>query len=387
MQLLAGDEVLSVNGDAPQRCIEAVVAPLGMPSGEPAVLRIRRPAPPIVTLPAVIVDGPEASGVQVPGSTPTFGGSFGGYGLAPGEFSMPCNVLILPDGDVVVADSGGCRVQVMSPDGELRRILASSGEEPGQLNFPAGLAVADDSLYVADRGNCRVQRLRLSDGTPLACSDGAPHAAAGDDAGGAEELLNYPWGVALHCGCVYVSDMRGRLCVLDACHLTLRGSFACLGSGQLVSPHAMAIVNDELYVVEHDCHCVRVMALASVAAAEESIGTTTPFFTGHERVIGRQGGAAGEFQHPVGVAVHEHMLLVSEFTGRRVQALTLVGEPLFVLASPSGTRLLGLGVGASRIFVGDFDGDCVHWWTRPGADDLQKTSMPCFEPRREGEES
>ena len=93
--------------------------------------------------------------------------SVGGHGVAAGQFTMPCNLLALPDGALVVADGGGCRLQVLSPLGELQHVFGCRGEQAGQLNYPAGLALDGDALIVVDRGNCRLQRLRL-DGQPLA---------------------------------------------------------------------------------------------------------------------------------------------------------------------------------------------------------------------------
>jgi len=310
-------------------------------------------------------------------------GSFGGYGLAPGLFSLPASILALPDGDLVVADGGACRLQIVSPEGELRHVLGSFGELPGELNYPAGLAADDDgNLFVADRGNCRVQKLRIADGAPLASTaptarrpapsaassqEGATQAAeAGGEAGGEEggeddeaaeeegELLNYPWGIALDgAGRVFTSDMRGRICVLDDATLAL----LCCHTPRDPpgSPHGMAIWRDELFVADHDNHRVLALRLGGASGA--------PYFAGGERAIGSYGAAPGQFEHPIGLAVLEGKLLVSEFTGRRVQALDAAsGAPLFALPAPANTRLLGLCALEHRIYVGDFDVDRVHCW-------------------------
>ena len=386
-------------------------------------------------------------------------GSFGGYGLAPGLFSMPCNLLALPDGDLVVADGGGCRLQIFSPEGELRRTIGERGEAPGCFNYPAGMAAdGAGALYVADRGNCRVQKLRLSDGAHLATSHatgrgGGGGAGGGKVGGGGEangeagggcgvdaaarhpagagvanggggrhrgssaltdaahgsELLNYPWGIALATGVLFASDMRGRVCALDA--RTLRLLCVHAPAGGLGSPHAMAVWRDELFVVDHDRHRVQAYALAppgrriappsagrapgmlgggggssgdgdggggdgdgggdgggweggGEGGGEGALRPAACFFSGASRSIGGRGAAAGQFEHPIGLTVSEAgLLIVSEFTGRRVQALCArSGVPLFVLPAPSGTRLLGLCAASDRVYVGDFDIDRVHWW-------------------------
>ena len=365
--------------------------------------------------------------------------SFGGYGLVPGKFSMPCNLISLPDGDLAIADAGCCRIQLVSPGGELRRTLGSIGEEVGSLNYPAGLALVlprgDDhtfnntsgdgggdggsrrgdaaDLLVVDRGNCRVQRLRLSDGTPLASSQRHRHTEDGASAsrhddheeekdaasrpGGQEteeSALNYPWGIALHGKRAYVSDMRGCICVLDATTLRLLGRHT--PSCGLSSPHAIAIAPPrmggssgggsggnaddgaaELYVADHDHHRVVALKLrtgddattgdgAAHGAAGAADGARF-FAAGDARIIGGHGTAACQFQHPVGLALLGELLLVSEFTGRRVQGIAArTGEPRFIVASPFGTRLLGVCAApdGNTIFAGDFDADLVHVWER-----------------------
>ena len=61
-------------------------------------------------------------------------------------------------GNVYVADWRNDRIQKLSPDGEPIMQLGDPGEEPGQLQRPAGVAVTDDGyIAVADWGNERVQ--------------------------------------------------------------------------------------------------------------------------------------------------------------------------------------------------------------------------------------
>ena len=91
------------------------------------------------------------------------------------------------------------------------------------------------------------------------------------------------------------------------------------------------------------------------------------FFAGDAWTIGEHGAAAGQFQHPVGLAVMGGILLVSEFTGRRVQGLDAqTRAAIFIIPSPFGTRLLGVcATTAGRIYAGDFDTDRIHVWGQP----------------------
>lgn len=510
--LRVGDVVLSVNGRAPGRTPSNWKEEDANPaSASVLALRVRRPAaatdsaaatPSAAAEEAVPQPAPSqqqpSGGSQTALSSPACGnsgvaatpvdattvleyahaGSFGGYGLNEGLYSLPANLLPLPNhptGDLVVCDGGGCRLQFVSPFGELRSTLGSRGSANGLFNYPSGLAVdaKGEMLYVCDRGNCRVQKLRMSDGehlgtsaatlevdtsttrmgggaatakgrSPSRSADATAHAAsscAGDsasiggvnaagnaDGGGsscgsssspaAEELLNYPWGVALTSddSLLIVSDMRGRLFVLDARSLAL----ICCHTPRcgLGSPHAMAVYGAELFVADHDHHRVTVIALGvacrgveerettaeRVDAKATSIGDPAPtYFTGSYRFLGSRGQHPGQFEHPVGLAIVDAsppgrgrmqmglpLLLVSEFTGRRVQGLHAIsGAPLFKLVAPSSTRLLGVAaapmgstlsalhgdgdgltdaddrgrVGSGvRIYAGDFDLDRIHFW-------------------------
>lgn len=134
--LAVGDVVVSINGEHPSiDCHDAAA-----PGDDPVVLvmRVRRAGAPEVAPPPL-------QEVQEPSSS--YGGTFGGYGLEPGLFSMPCNMLPLADGTgLIVADGGGCRLQIVEPDGALRFVRAERGDAAGQVNYPAGLATDGDTV-------------------------------------------------------------------------------------------------------------------------------------------------------------------------------------------------------------------------------------------------
>ena len=351
--LSIGDVVLSINGE-PCSGSSASINLLERPS-DALELRISRA---VETDPGSALSCPENCVAS----------SFGCYGLEPGQFSMPANVLSLPDGDVVVADGGGCRLQIMSSDGLLRRTLGMRGGEFGQLNYPAGLCMSADgkALFVADRGNSRIQLLRLSDGSPLASTrldDTQLLAHHGQ--------LRHPWGVALHGSRLYTCDASGSLAVFEAQSLCHLGSYASgdADDDRLISPHGMAMETDRLFVADYDQHKIAVLDMPGPSDSQ-SLGGRLQI----AEWIGQEGSSPGEFRHPVGVALHGFLLYVSEFTGRRVQVLSIGGEPLQVLVPPSRTRLLGLCVGEQRIHVGDFDGDQVHWWSQPLSSGIHEDS-------------
>lgn len=81
-------------------------------------------------------------------------------GRGPGEFSLP-NHLALGQAAggvaVYVSDSLACQVKVYAR-GKLVLTLGGPGSQPGQFNFPAGLALsASGELFVVDQNNDRVE--------------------------------------------------------------------------------------------------------------------------------------------------------------------------------------------------------------------------------------
>lgn len=70
--------------------------------------------------------------------------SFGGPGTGPGEFNLPHDVWVAPDGRVLVADRENDRVQFFSPTGDLL-------EQWTHVQRPTGLAMDKDGLiYVSE---------------------------------------------------------------------------------------------------------------------------------------------------------------------------------------------------------------------------------------------
>jgi len=83
-----------------------------------------------------------------------------------GQIEDPGGIVLDARGDVVVADDFADNMKVFGADGKLLRTLGQAGNSPGQLNFPADLAVAGNTLYVADQDHLRVVRFDLETGRP-----------------------------------------------------------------------------------------------------------------------------------------------------------------------------------------------------------------------------
>lgn len=76
---------------------------------------------------------------------------FGTRGTQNGQFNLPRDIVLAPDGNLYVVDGGNFRVQVFSPDGSFVRSFGSMGAQFGQFTRPKGIA-ADPAgnIYVAD---------------------------------------------------------------------------------------------------------------------------------------------------------------------------------------------------------------------------------------------
>ena len=140
-----------------------------------------------------------------------------------------------PEGNIYISHRSQNRIRKVSPDGIITTIagngVAGYGGDGGpaleaSLNFPAGLAFHNGSLYVADRNNHRVRRIHsdgiittvVGVGEPDCCGDGGP---------AVEAMLNLPSDIALDAaGNLYISDRsnnRIRRVDLDGTITTVAG--------------------------------------------------------------------------------------------------------------------------------------------------------------------
>jgi DNA-binding beta-propeller fold protein YncE len=82
----------------------------------------------------------------------------GRRGSGEGEFNLPVDAAVAPDGTLYVLDAGNFRVQAFTPDGAYLRSFGSVGNGFGQFGRPRGIAVdGDGNVYVSDASFCNVQ--------------------------------------------------------------------------------------------------------------------------------------------------------------------------------------------------------------------------------------
>ena len=68
-----------------------------------------------------------------------------------GTLAGPTNVAVDRQGNVYVADTLNCRIQVFSPAGKFLRMFGNQGDRPGEFIRPKGIAIdSEGHVYVAD---------------------------------------------------------------------------------------------------------------------------------------------------------------------------------------------------------------------------------------------
>ena len=240
----------------------------------------------------------------------------GTLGGAAGQFDNPTGVTVA-GGEVFVTDQGNRRISVFAPDGTFVRSFGkgvnpgagnpdictaattcrfgSAGGAAGQLNGPYGLAVDGGQLYVADYVNHRVS-VFATDGTFVRAFGRAVNPASGNPdvctaattcragtAGGAAGQLNYPFGVGIADGALYVSErFNGRISVFgpdgsfarafgkgvnpgvtgnaDVCTPATGCRAAAMGdaAGQFIEPLGLGMSGTTVYVADRLNHRVSV---------------------------------------------------------------------------------------------------------------------------------
>ena len=321
-----------------------------------------------------------ASGVSTP---LRFVRSAGCQGDAFGEFRGPRHMGALTTGGIVVVDGLNQRIHVLDKDARTVRIVEG-------LITPTGVAVDHDTLYWAEStGAHRVNRLRLSSrSASTAARRGIgkesvsvrfsgrfrPWAAATTSVGGLGDghgELHDPQCLAIAGGLLFVAEWGNhRVSVFEKESLAFVRHIGhgdaddlCEGGdrpGELNQPCGVAAHAGEVFVADTWNH--------RVCVYREEDGSFA-------RSFGGRGTAPGQFTYPMGLTVAHDRLYVAERTGKRVQVLSLAGEPLQALPSPCGGWLYGVCADGDRVWLTSSSENRVHLLTT-GARDQPAAAMP-----------
>ena len=81
--------------------------------------------------------------------------------VSSNPFVLPRGIAVLSDGSILVADPLAHKLVKLSSSGKFLADYGDRGEEPGQLNFPNGIAARGGLILIADKENNRVQAVKL----------------------------------------------------------------------------------------------------------------------------------------------------------------------------------------------------------------------------------
>jgi len=167
-----------------------------------------------------------------------------GWDMPRIEAGKPTGLGVGPDGSLYIADTHYARVLVYSPHGRLLRTIGSFGNGPGQFRLPTDVAVAPDgSFFVSEYGgNDRISRFS-ADGTFL-YDFGGPQAG--------DVRLRRPQSLVLdRDGTLWVTDAANHRVCRFAPDGRLLQTFGTVGSGlgQLRFPYGIDLLPDGTLVV------------------------------------------------------------------------------------------------------------------------------------------
>ena len=267
-----------------------------------------------------------------------------------GGLLSPWGVTSNHKGEILISEGGGHCISVFSPSGEKVLSFGTHGSGQGQFITPRGMAVdSEGNILVVDRNNHCIQKFTASgqflraigaqgsgplqfeypkdliinpknnrvyvvdenNRVQILNSDLSFFSTFGTSGIEAEQF-QYPCGIACDSsGNVYVADSgNGRAQVFSAEGEFVRmftGSLACGWGNSLRMPIGIAVDNGLVYMSEYFNHCVSVFT---------SVGQFVTSF-------GRHGHGLGEFNCPGSLAVAKGVLYVWGHNNNRVQAFAL----------------------------------------------------------------
>jgi len=238
-------------------------------------------------------------------------------GDADGQLNMPLGLAFDHHRGLLFAvDCNNHRVQVFSCNddggGSFVSKLGEKGNQPGQFNYPTGVAIDHDHdrILIVDGTNHRVQSWSLSEQSFLSCV--GPHNSR-------DLEVFYPRGIAIdkhHRRIIIVATLSHRLVFLSSIDLSFLFSVDDRGNqpGEFCYPSGAVIDHDRCQIVVTDSHNHRVQVLSSIDGSF--------LFE-----FGEGGDQPGQFARPHGVCIdNQGRIIVSDPGNYRLQAFTHDGH-------------------------------------------------------------
>jgi DNA-binding beta-propeller fold protein YncE len=225
--------------------------------------------------------------------------------IAGDDASMVSGVAVDGNGTIYIVNTGGSRIEKLSPQGRRLGTIGKLGTGDDGLRRPRGIAIDNNGvLYVADTANHRIQRFS---------TDGQPLGAWGTIGSGPGEFI-LPTAVA--------RDSSGNLFVTDTGNhrvqkLSVDGQMA-LEWGGVHFPHGIAVdAQDNVYVTDES-------GVRKFTTDGQLVGAWT---------------APGQFGDPYGITVDSAgTVYVADTDNGRIVALAPTGETQAIWGTQGSDR-------------------------------------------------
>ena len=225
--------------------------------------------------------------------------TFGSRGSGNGQLSGAWGVTVDQDDNIYVVDCSNYRIQKFNTEGEFAAAVGGFGSNQLQFNSPVGIVYnhRDNNLYIGDNGNHRIQ---------VFTTDLKFVRSFGTKGSGNEQFQN-PYDIAIDsANNLYVTDWtNNRVQVLTTEGQFLRELSQKVKGYKLNRPRAIAIdSSDTVYVSEDGSHCVSVFT-----SQGDYIAT-----------FGGEGPEEGQFRNIYGLSEnHRDSIIVSDYNNGRLQ--------------------------------------------------------------------
>jgi hypothetical protein len=274
-------------------------------------------------------------------------GTVDGVGTAA-RFDYPYG--ITTDGtNLYVADANNHTIrQIIVSTGTVTTFAgtaSASGSTDGtgtaaRFKHPEGISSDGTNLYVADTGNNTIRQIVISTKvvTTLAGVAGAVGTADGT---GTAARFNYPTGITMHGGYVYVADTDShtirKIVISSGVVTTLAGTAGTAGSAdgtgsdaQFNYPYGIATDGTYVYVADANNNTIRKVVITS------GIVTT---LTGAAGSIGSSDGTGTTalFNYPVGLTMDDSNIYIADTGNNTIRQMVISSGEVTTLAGAVGT--------------------------------------------------
>ena len=270
--------------------------------------------------------------------------------------SYPGKIHADPSSDrIFIADTGHHQIIAATDDGTVTAVFGSGleGFDDGtginaSFSSPQGLAVDGDTLYVADTNNHAIRQIDLTTGTVTTL------AGTGDmgwpPIGGTldDVALNSPWALVLSGDLLHIANAgTHQIWTIDLTSRTASPSVGSAAEGTangplleaaLAQPSGLTLDPDGiLYFADAESSSIR-------SAEVNSPNGMTDLVAGGDANLFEFGdtdgtGSEARFQHPLGIAWHEGLLLVADTYNSKIKSVNpLTNQAVTLFGAEQGWR-------------------------------------------------